>query len=162
MARCASCNRLLFLGGVRDGERRYCNQQCHADGKVKDAAAAIPPGEVLEHVHRLHRGPCPRCQGPGPVDLFTAHQVWSAILVTSWKDETVLACRTCGRRKQWEALGISTVAGWWGFPAGIIITPIQVTKGIAALLRDRDLAEPSPALESLARTDLALKRLGVS
>ena len=46
--------------------------------------------------------------------------------------------------------------GWWGFPFGLIMTPVQVMRNLAGIFGGPNPASPSPALEKLIR-----RRLGV-
>jgi hypothetical protein len=75
MATCASCGETIILGGVKIGDRRFCNATCQ--GKARTTAAVSPvPEEALEELARqIHSGPCPRCKGPGPVDVHMVYWV---------------------------------------------------------------------------------------
>jgi hypothetical protein len=45
-------------------------------------------------VEEVHRSNCPRCSGPGPLDVYKAHQVWSALVLTSWSSRPALSCKS--------------------------------------------------------------------
>lgn len=111
-------------------------------------ASRCVPAEVLEKVTKdVHEGECPRCHGRGPVDIHTSHSVWSALLLTSWKSKPLICCRPCGVKNQvFSGLG-SAVFGWWGFPWGIVMTPVQIARNIHAVLTPPDAAKPSEALK---------------
>jgi hypothetical protein len=142
------------MGGVKDGEFRFCNDQCHYHAYLKTAADEIPAGTIEQEVMRVHAGPCPECQGPGPVDMHTAHKVWSLLLLTSWNSEPWVCCRRCGVKKQAMGATFSLLAGWWGFPWGLIMTPVQIVRNVAGMLKGES-AGPSDALRQLIMVSLA-------
>jgi hypothetical protein len=45
------------------------------------------------------------------------------------------------------------VAGWWGFPFGLLVTPWQLMKNVSGLMRSSD--HPSGELERIVKLDLA-------
>jgi hypothetical protein len=147
MAACAACSTTILFGGVADGQDRYCNNKCHQRGYLVSVARQIPPETLREHTGAVYRGACPRCGGPGPVEVHTSHRVWSALLLTSWQSNSRMSCRSCGRKGQAGDALFSLVLGWWGFPWGLIMTPIQVGRNIVGMLRSSDSNGPSPELE---------------
>ena len=91
MATCATCGSTILFGGARLGEFRFCNSNCLARGRPLTIAREIPDNIVTDLARRIHSGQCPKCQGPGPVDVHKAFSVWSAIAMTSWKTQPVIA-----------------------------------------------------------------------
>lgn len=132
MARCSYCNSMMF-GGVNDQTGRYCNERCREAGHLSLVAQSVPEETLDAWVTQVHQGDCPVCNRPGPVDVHTSHRIWSALILTSWNSEPRLSCRRCGRRRQIESLFLSGVVGWWGFPWGIIITPIQIVRNLIGI-----------------------------
>ncbi|OGV45902.1 MAG: hypothetical protein A2X46_06920 [Lentisphaerae bacterium GWF2_57_35] len=45
--------------------------------------------------------------------------------------------------------------GWWGFPWGLIMTPIQLGRNVFGLFTSPDPTRPSAALTSIVRANLA-------
>jgi hypothetical protein len=88
----------------------------------------------------------PRCSGGGPVDVHTTHEVWSAVVLTSWKSIPALSCKSCGVKRQIGALAFSGFLGWWGFPFGLILTPIQVVRNLVGMLGGPRRDQPSQLL----------------
>ncbi len=154
MASCAYCHATIILGGKRSGDLKFCNDQCLAAGEVLRSAGNIPAEAVEAHARKLLQGLCPQCQGAGPVEVFTAYRIWSALLMTSWRNEPHVCCRSCGTRHQLRSLLISVFLGWWGIPWGVILTPVQIVRNILGLLQRPDMNQPSRALESCARIEL--------
>src|SRR5690242_16200146 len=113
MARCAYCESNILFGGKRLGEDRFCNDRCLAYGSAITRARQLPPGVVDEYVRRIHAGPCPKCHGPGPVDVHTSHSVWSALILTSWRSSPQVSCRSCGAKSQAIGVASSLFLGWW-------------------------------------------------
>lgn len=155
MAKCDACGSTIVLGGVRDNDLRYCNKTCQQQGPVLSLSTELPEDIVAQQVTELHQGDCPRCGGPGPVDIHTSHLVWSILVVTSWNSRPELCCRACGVKAKLRSATISALFGWWGFPWGVIVTPIQVVRNIGGLLSGPAPDQPSADLEQLVRTNLA-------
>jgi hypothetical protein len=49
----------------------------------------------------------------------------------------------------------SLVLGWWGFPWGLIMTPVQVSRNLAGMFRSSGENGPSPELERAVRITMA-------
>lgn len=155
MARCGYCNSLILMGGTQVGSTKYCNDQCATKGQLLVRSQQVPEAHVQELVYRMHQGPCPKCGGSGPIDVFTAHSVWSAVFLTSWKSQPQVSCKSCGVKSQIGGILSSAVLGWWGFPWGIIMTPVQIFRNIAGMTRKVDTTMPSEDLTRVARIHLA-------
>lgn len=155
MAKCGYCGSMILFGGKKAGSSRFCNHNCLQGGALLSLSEQIPEKIVQQALTSVHRGRCPECKGPGPVDVHISHRVWSLFLVTSWGRQQRLSCRPCGIRSQVGNLAFSLLLGWWGFPWGVIMTPVQVGRNVAAMLRGRDQRAPSADLTRLVRLNLA-------
>jgi hypothetical protein len=82
MAKCGYCGSTIIVGGVKQGEQRFCNQKCHQRGMLVAFSNRIDPAEVQTAITRVHQGLCPKCGGAGPIDVSTSYRIWSAILLT--------------------------------------------------------------------------------
>lgn len=162
MASCATCHSFILFGGTRDGGLRFCGAACQAKGQLLTRAAQVSEGEARQHAHALHAGRCPKCSGPGPVDVHLSYRVWSALVLTQWQTRSQVSCRSCGVKAQVGNLALSAVAGWWGFPWGLLMTPVQITRNAWKLATPPDPAEPSPRLVQDARLQLAARSLVAS
>src|SRR5262245_22929866 len=116
MAKCGYCGTGILFGGVSSGGQRFCNNKCHESAYVLSVAQHIPAHILDQQVQEVFRGNCPRCQGLGPVDVHKVHRVWSALILTSWSTEPVLACRSCATKSQIGGALFCAVIGWWGIP----------------------------------------------
>ena len=154
MATCGHCGETIVFGGVRAGDLRYCNNTCLENAGGLGAAAPVSDDAVADLAHRIHSGPCPKCQRTGPVDVHMAYWVWSALAFTRWGHQQQLSCRRCALKTQAGRLVQSAVLGWWGFPWGIIMTPVQVVRTATAMIAPPRSGQPSVGLHSLARTHL--------
>lgn len=154
MSTCCSCGRTILFGGKRLGAYRFCSGKCRAQGSYLVVADKIPDATVVRLARRIHAGPCPECHGPGPVDVYNAYFVWSALVLTSWKTVPNVVCQSCGSREQGRALLSSLVLGWWG-AWGLLVTPMQIVKNIWAMNRQVSPTEPSAQLLHVARVALA-------
>lgn len=157
MAKCANCGRTIVVGGIKDGDRKFCGRPCYDNAHLSAASLQLPDGFVLEKVQELHGGPCPKCAGAGPVDMHTAYSVWSAGLITRWSQKTELCCRACGRNAKLKATAFSGVLGWWGFPWGLVMTPAQIIRNLGGLLTRQDPSRPSDKLVELVRKNLSAR-----
>jgi hypothetical protein len=155
MAKCDYCNSNILFGGVKQNGLRFCNNKCYQSGYLLNLSQQVPADVVKREVDKVHQGLCPRCQKPGPVDIHTSHQVYSMLILTRWSSKPQLSCQSCGRRSQIEGAVISFFAGWWGFPWGLIFTPVQITRNIAGMLTPPKPTEPSYQLEKIVRLHLA-------
>jgi hypothetical protein len=155
MASCAYCNTTIIFGGKRNGNLRFCNAICEREGALALLAEALPAADVGPFIGRVHRGNCPKCSGPGPVDVHTSYRVWSALVLTQWSSRPMVGCKACGTKQQLTDIAFSLVLGWWGFPWGILMTPIQIGRNVWGLLSPPDPTSPSLALEKMLRLQLA-------
>lgn len=112
MASCAYCNTRILFGGKRDGDRRYCNEKCLHQGLLSDAASQLSPADVQAHIFRVHKGNCPKCDGPGPVDVHTSYRVYSVVMMTSWSSRPLVACARCGTKQKIGDTVFSLFLGW--------------------------------------------------
>lgn len=154
MASCAHCGSLLILR-KRVGDQAFCNDACVQNARLALAAGRVPQTQVDEYAARLFQGPCGKCGGPGPIDVFTSHWVWSIGFLTSSKSVPVVSCRRCGMKAQALGLVSSLIVGWWGFPWGLILTPVQAVRNVVGLCRGASVTGPSVALQEVARVKLA-------
>ena len=155
MAACSACNTTILFGGVTDGNDRYCNNECHGRGYLLSVARQIPHDIVREQTDSVFHGMCPKCSGPGPVEVHKSYRVWSALLLTSWVTRQHVSCRSCGVKAQIGDLLFSGVLGWWGFPWGLIMTPVQVVRNLNAMFRSASPQAPSDDLQQLVSITLA-------
>jgi hypothetical protein len=155
MATCDYCGTTILFGGKRDANGRFCNQKCQSGGAMLALSKQVPDTMVRDQVWKTHQGICPRCGGSGPVDVHVSHKVWSALLLTKWSSVPQISCRACGRKSQWTGVGFSLLLGWWGFPWGLIMTPIQIGRNLVAMGRSADASSPSPELEKIVRMTMA-------
>jgi hypothetical protein len=155
MGKCDYCGTIILFGGKRDENGRFCKQNCQERGALMALSKQLPDALVREQIWKTHQGLCPKCGGAGPVDVYVSHKVWSALLLTSWSSAPEVSCRSCGRKRQWTAVGYSLLLGWWGFPWGLIVTPIQVGRNLMAMGRSANASTPSPELERVVRMTIA-------
>lgn len=143
-----------MLGGSKAGELRFCNDQHRSLYILSEAADSLPPQTIADAVVSLHQGACPKCGGPGPIDIQARHTIVSFLVMTQWKTETVPCCGKCGTKAKLGAALTNFFTGWWGFPWGILLTPVQIGRNLMGL-RDKPIAgQPSRALERHVRMRL--------
>jgi len=81
MAACANCGTTIFFG-KRSGDYRFCNKQCSESAQFILIGDQLPDDLIERTALEWHSGTCPKCNGPGPVDVHTYHTIWSVILFT--------------------------------------------------------------------------------
>jgi hypothetical protein len=110
-------------------------------------------------VEEIFRGNCPKCRGLGPIDVHKVHQVWSALVLTRWTTTPQVSCRSCATKSQLGGVLFSSVLGWWGFPWGLILTPVQITRNIAGMCKGPDSSKPSDNLRKLVLVNIGMQAL---
>jgi hypothetical protein len=159
MTTCARCGELILFGGKRDGDSRYCKDRCLHAARSFRLAAQLPDSVVTARVWEVYYGQCPKCAGPGPVDVHLSYRVWSALIMSSFSTRPHVCCRRCGQKARVKDAGFSLVFGWWGIPWGLPGTPVQVVRNLLAILRQEDSAQPSRQLFNLVSIQLAEQML---
>ena len=159
MAICATCGTTLIFGGVKDGKKRYCNQKCYEADEFNRFADKIPDEIVEQVTKKIHDSHCPKCEGSGPVDIHHSYSIYSVIVFTSWKTNENLVCKKCASKQQTVDLIGSLFLGWWGFPLGLIMTPIQLVRNIISLGKNPGAQGPSGNLRQHARLMIAANQM---
>lgn len=155
MAKCSYCGSGILFGGKQDGDLRFCNATCQEKGVLILLAQQLPVDLVEEAVRTTHCGSCPKCRGRGPIDVHTSYRVWSALLLTSWSSRPQVCCPSCGLKAKIGDLFFCLLFGWWGFPWGIFITPVQAIRNLVGLATSPDPSNPSDQLRNLVSVHLA-------
>jgi hypothetical protein len=155
MANCSYCESYILFGGKTDQTGRYCNQNCQQAGNLLALSQQIPAHDMAALVQQIHQGNCPRCGRQGPVDVHKAHKIWSALILTSWNSSPQLSCKSCATKRQIGAALFSGVFGWWGFPWGLFMTPVQVVRNLVEMTGGPQAGQPSPLLQKFVRLQAA-------
>jgi DNA-directed RNA polymerase subunit RPC12/RpoP len=155
MASCDYCGSRILFGGVKADQGRFCNDRCYTAGALIQVSQSIPEATIQQAVWEVHQGACPKCGGRGPVDVHTSYRVWSALLLTQWSSHPEVSCRSCGVKAQLGNTAFSAILGWWGFPWGLIFTPVQVFRNLYALASPPDTTQPSALLDKHVRLNIA-------
>jgi hypothetical protein len=155
MAGCDNCGTTILFGGKRDGALRYCSARCLQAGLATPRSMDVPEGEVQASMWQVYQGSCPKCGGTGPVDIHMSYRIWSAIVVSHFGSRKHVCCRPCGVKYQLGDAAFSLLLGWWGFPWGLLVTPVQIGRNLMAAMASRHSTAPSPALEKAIRAGIA-------
>jgi hypothetical protein len=132
MAKCDACGSTIIFGGIQQGNYHFCSEAC-----LEKENLMIIGGSTMEgSLNAGFQGKCPKCGGEGPINIHTSYFVWSALIFTSWKSTPNICCKSCGVKDQALSAVGSFFLGWWGLPWGIIMTPVQIIRNIAAIIRD--------------------------
>ncbi|SFK97047.1 hypothetical protein SAMN04487938_2714 [Lysobacter sp. cf310] len=157
---CDRCGKSCGVATVHDGGQTFCGPACREHMRIMEAAADYDDDAVHRHAQTLQHGPCPHCQRQGsPIEVRRSYHVWSALFITRWGTTSKVRCRACGIRANLLDAGYSATLGWWGFPFGLLMTPVQILRNLGEMvMRDR-ARPPSPELLEFARADLGLQAL---
>ena len=161
MKKCAYCGTTIVFGGKKHEDHKdleFCSEKClhkGIKGLLLDKAKDIPEEKIIKTVEEVHSGRCPKCNGPGPVDAYTSHSVYSLLFFTSWYSTPHICCRSCGTKSQFGGIILSLVLGWWGFPWGFLMTPVQIIRNIHGLFSAPSPSMPSEELKNRVRLLLA-------
>ena len=155
MKKCEVCGTTILFGPVRDGGHVYCGYECMENGRFEEHTSFVPDDIAFAQAKKINAGACPKCGGPGPVDVLYSHTVWSALVMTSYKSNPEVSCGACGRKAKATALVFSALFGWWGFPFGLFLTPIQVARNLFGMFGGPKLGHPSADLLPIAKLMLA-------
>jgi hypothetical protein len=147
------------MGGLSSGTQRFCNKKCLGNAYVISAAQKVSPDVIDRQVEEIFRGNCPKCRGLGPIDVHKIHRVWSALVLTRWTTTSQVSCRSCAAKSQLGGVLFSAVLGWWGFPWGLILTPVQITRYVAGMCAGPDSSKPSDALRKLVLVKIGAEAL---
>ena len=156
MAICDNCSKKFNLFGVYENGYSFCSANCRDRARaLLTSLDGVPPAELTSYIERSRAGPCAKCGGPGPLDLHQSYRVYSMLVITSWSTHNHFVCRACARNEQLKSLGFSTLLGWWGIPFGLIVTPIQIVRNLAALAGSTDPGKASQRLQNILKLNLA-------
>ncbi|MCX8108380.1 MAG: hypothetical protein N3G20_06205 [Verrucomicrobiae bacterium] len=157
MAVCGYCSSTIIFGGITSAGKLYCSERCSESARLLRLSEKVPYKLVLRKLDELHRGPCPKCGGPGPVDVYRSYRICSALVVSRWTNVPEVCCRKCAAKNQIVGVLYSLCLGWWSIPWGIILTPVQIYRNLRALFHTPRLDRPSSELEHLVRVGLAAR-----
>lgn len=149
MAVCSNCSQVILFGGIKHEGLHFCSKGCfNAGEEQRNIIASIPEESIREVLDEVHQGACPKCQGPGPVDVHFSYRVISLLVVTQFNTIPQISCTGCANRAKIKNMIISGLFGWWGVPFGLISTPFYLFKNFAGLLNPVSPHEPSDELKA--------------
>lgn len=159
MSECSYCGKTILFGGRTIEKRRYCGAACASRHGLLELADQVPHDVLRKHAQAWRAGVCPKCRkNAGPVDVYAEHRVHSFVLITQWRSRRTVCCRRCGRLCQLRGALYSAALGWWGFPWGLLVTPVQIARNVAGMAA-RAPEQPTPSFERLVRLQLAQAHL---
>jgi hypothetical protein len=144
---CDCCGKSAAISAIRDEGQKFCSVDCLELARSLEAATQLTEQEIRDRALAIKTGPCPRCKGRrSAVELHKRYWIWSAILVTRWGQDSRILCGQCAARSSLWAVAECLVLGWWGFPHGVLRTPVQAFRNIREAMGGSVGPEPSLAL----------------
>jgi hypothetical protein len=155
MSNCTNCGTYILFGGIKDGAYHFCCKKCQQQFMPNQEDLLLHPlidlDDIVEQqLNEFHQGDCPQCGGPGPVDFHYSYRCVSVIITLSTTVPQV-SCKYCARSSKLKNLFITGFFGWWGFPVGLILTPIFIIKNLYALFCPTPAEQPSEQLRQVVR-----------
>lgn len=87
--------------------------------------------EIESVAQLLQRLPCPSCgQETKKLNAIMVHKVTSFLVITSSTRKHFIACPNCLNRKNNDAIVSTLLLGWWGFPWGLLKTPLYIYRNL--------------------------------
>lgn len=156
---CDYCRNSARFSAIHDDGQRFCSKACLRNARLMEIAVDIPDESIMARALSVKNGICPVCrQCTSPVEMRHYFRVWSALVVTQWRQRAKLCCHSCGKKENRESVVLCLIFGWWGFPWGLIMTPAQIVANWIESSKRRDEPEPSDELLRSARLQLAFER----
>jgi hypothetical protein len=147
--RCHECNATILFGASERPWGTFCRAAC----AIRSAAAIAEQEdegsevEIDEAARALCAGPCPTCDGPGPVDLRYGSRVTSVVAFSFTEKRTLIGCRSCVQKGLKRDLTYTALAGFWSI-FGLIAAPAALIATTRELRRPWE-SEPSPEVRAL-------------
>jgi hypothetical protein len=155
MSACSQCGKSILFGGRQLDGRRYCSAACAQSHPLHLAADQVPQDILQRQVSEWRQSRCPRCKRQdATIDVYEHHRVHSLLLMTQWSTRRSVCCRRCGRRDQLLSTLYCLGLGWWGFPWGLLVTPVQIIRNIVGLCQGEP-PRPTTAFEQIVRRQIA-------
>ncbi|RXK86791.1 hypothetical protein [Filimonas effusa] len=99
---------------------------------------------------------CPVCQASyTKLNATMTSEVMSLLIFTQWSKKLKIACPGCLDKANNDALLKSALTGWWGFPWGLIRTPIAIARNIKNK-KTNHLDTPNDFLRSFTMANIGL------
>ena len=104
--------------------------------------------EIEVYSKLLQDLPCPICKETREkLNGTISHTVISFIVFTSSRAEPIIACPNCLDKKNKRSMISTFLLGWWGFPFGILKTPIYIYRNYKAK-KENHISVPNNTLLS--------------
>ncbi|MDD3586149.1 MAG: hypothetical protein PHQ75_03105 [Thermoguttaceae bacterium] len=154
MGKCKHCGTTILFGGQRDSNGNlYCNATCMEQDVPSRAREILPQDVIDRYTDSIRESECPVCHGRcSPIDIQYSYRVVSFLVITQYSTRPRLSCTRCARMANIKDFLITAIAGWWGFPFGILLTPIYLIRNMIKFICPVGENAPSEALKDLSST----------
>jgi hypothetical protein len=158
MSNCTNCERFILFGGIKAENYHFCSEKCRQQFNYaileQLAEQHLPDDLIDQQVNEFHQSDCPCCLGHGPIDFHNSHRCVSFLVLTRYQTIPQLSCRSCARSAKLKNLFVTGFFGWWGFPWGVILTPLYIGKNFFELIFPTPSNRPSEQLRQYIKTTM--------
>src|SRR4051794_39338295 len=98
MSRCNWCGQSFYFSGRTIEGVEFCSQLCANDWTANQLIESLGQDEFDEIVRERRSGSCPKCAGPGPVDVRQSRRVLSFFYAAVSEPRRHVGCDACTRR----------------------------------------------------------------
>jgi hypothetical protein len=156
MSKCATCGKSIIAGGIKDQGFRFCSKPCHQrQAPFLSKIGQVSEDAVDREMTRVRALRCSRCKRNGEVDMHSSAFVYSMIIMTRFGQNKHLCCKSCALKAQAKDTLSTAALGWWGFPFGLIMTPISLVSNVAQMVATARRKEPSAAMRLYIKQQVA-------
>jgi hypothetical protein len=156
---CPTCDKTVLFGGVKDGNKKYCSKECIEKAEINKVAEKIPDDDVDKMTNKIRNDRCPVCRRKKIIDVHKSYSVFSLFFFTNYETRQHMMCKSCAIKRQLLALLSSSLFGWWGFPFGLIMTPVQIIRNIFELFVNPGKNGPTALMTQNIRQLIAVEQI---
>lgn len=110
--------------------------------------------ELETYAEKLRKIACPICnQTHKKLNGTIAYTVKSFVFFSSFGIKPIIACPECLDKENNNSISSTLLLGWWGFPWGILKTPIYIYKNMK-IKSQNHLEKPNETLLSFILTNV--------
>ncbi len=113
-------------------QARQRNVKTNIDAGSEVQTRDLTNAELSSYASIIRHLDCPKCKKSQQyINGTMEYNIYSIIFLTYRSKKIKIACRDCLKKINNAALLKSMLAGWWGIPWGILLTPVYIYRNIS-------------------------------